>query len=139
VLVIIDTNILLVSISSRSKYHWIYDLVLDGKINVAFTQDILIEYEEQISKHWNPSVATDVIRSLTELSTSKFVSIYYFLGLIISDPDDNKFVDCAFASNADFIISNDNHFGVLKDIPFPSIPVLKIDEFKEFIERENLI
>jgi putative PIN family toxin of toxin-antitoxin system len=81
---------------------------------IALTAGILIEYEEQISKHWNSSVALNVVRSLTELSSSRFVTVYYNLELITADPDDNKFVDCAFASNADFIISNDNHFGILK-------------------------
>ncbi len=137
-LIVVDTNVLLVSISSKSKYHWFYNLILDSKIQIAFTPEILIEYEEQISKHWNPSVALNVIRSLTEIITAKFVLIYYNLGLIIADPDDNKFVDCAFASNADYIITNDNHFRVLKNIGFPSIPVLSVDEFRAFMEKEHL-
>jgi putative PIN family toxin of toxin-antitoxin system len=139
VLVVVDTNILLVSVSSRSKYHWLYELILDGRILIALTPGILIEYEEQISKHWNSSIALDVVRSLTELSSSRFVTVYYNLELITADPDDNKFVDCAFASNADFIVSNDNHFAVLKNINFPSIPVLKIDAFNELLKKENVI
>ena len=138
-LVVVDTNILLVSVSSRSKYHWLYELILDGRILIALTPGILIEYEEQISKHWNSSIALDVVRSLTELSSSRFVTVYYNLELITADPDDNKFVDCAFASNADFIVSNDNHFAVLKNINFPSIPVLKIDAFNELLKKENVI
>ena len=51
VLVVVDTNVLLVSISSRSKYHWLYRLILDKKIHIGFTHDILIEYEEQIGIH----------------------------------------------------------------------------------------
>jgi len=139
VLVVVDTNVLLVSISDRSRYYWLYDLILDGKIQIAFTPDILIEYEEQISKHWSPSVALNVIRSLTEILTSKFVLIYYNLGLITVDPDDNKFVDCAFASNADYIITNDNHFSILKNIGFPSIPVLKLDELRALLEKDYFI
>jgi len=49
--------------------------------------------------------------------------------LIDQDPDDNKFVDCAIIANADFIVSEDSHFAVLKFIPFPSVKVVRLDEF----------
>ncbi len=137
-IVVIDTNVLLVSVSTRSKYHWLYQLILNEKIKVAYTNEILVEYEEQLTSHWNSNVATVVIRSLTELPTALLTTIYYNLRLIVKDEDDNKFVDCAFAANADFIITNDNHFNILKTIDFPSIPTLRIDEFKQLLEQENI-
>jgi putative PIN family toxin of toxin-antitoxin system len=139
VLVVIDTNVLLVSISSKSKYHWLYRLILDKKITIAFTHDILTEYEEQLAKHWHPEVALNVTRSLTELSTAVLTNIYYNLNLIFEDEDDNKFVDCAFAANADFIITNDKHFNVLIDVEFPSIPILSIDAFKNLLAKNGII
>jgi putative PIN family toxin of toxin-antitoxin system len=139
VLVVIDTNVLLVSISSRSKYYWLYQLIINKNIQIAFTHDILSEYEEQIGLHWHPDAAADVTRSLTELSTALLTVIHYNLRLITADDDDNKFVDCAFAANADFIITNDSHFNVLKTIDFPSIPVLRLDEFRELLQKENII
>ncbi len=138
-LVVIDTNVLLVSISSRSKYHWLYQLIIDKKIQVAFTHDILSEYEEQIGLHWHPDVATNLTRSLTELSTAFLITIYYNLQLITAEIDDNKFVDCAFAANADFILTNDSHFNILKTIDFPSIPTLRLDEFHELLKKANVL
>ncbi|MBV8389688.1 MAG: putative toxin-antitoxin system toxin component, PIN family, partial [Mucilaginibacter sp.] len=111
----------------------------DKKVNIAFTNDILIEYEEQLSLHWHPDVAINVIRSITELSSAQLATIYYNLQLITADVDDNKFVDCAFAANADFIITNDSHFNVLKNIDFPSIPTLRIDEFRKLLEENNIL
>jgi putative PIN family toxin of toxin-antitoxin system len=139
VLVVVDTNVLLVSVSSRSKYHWLYKLILDKKIDIAFSNDILIEYEEQLSTHWHPDVAINVIRSITELSSAQLTTVYYNLYLITADEDDNKFVDCAFAANADFIITNDSHFNILKNIDFPSIPTLRIDEFRILLEEKNIL
>jgi putative PIN family toxin of toxin-antitoxin system len=139
VLVVIDTNVLLVSISSRSKYHWLYRLILDKKVNIAFTHDILTEYEEQLAKHWHTDVATNVTRSLTELSSAVLTNVYYNLNLIYEDADDNKFVDCAFAANADFIITNDRHFNVLIDVDFPSIPILAIDDLKNLLEKNGIL
>ncbi len=138
-LVVIDTNVLLVSISSKSKFHWLYRLILDKKINIAITTDILAEYEEQLAFHWNPLVSVSVIRSLTELSTVLFTTVYYNLNLISIDEDDNKFVDCAFASNADYIITNDSHFNILKKIDFPSIPILRLDEFEKLLEGNSIL
>jgi putative PIN family toxin of toxin-antitoxin system len=109
------------------------------KIRIAFTHDILTEYEEQIAQHWNPNVASNVVRSLTELSTVVFTSVYYNLQLITVDKDDNKFVDCAFAANADYIITNDSHFNILKNINFPLIPVLNIEEFRKLLEDNKII
>ena len=37
--------------------------------------------------------------------------------LIVQDPDDDKFVDCAVAGQADYIVTNDGHFNILKTIP----------------------
>ena len=48
---------------------------------------------------------------------------------VTADPDDNKFVDCAIASNAKYIVSQDHHFDILKKIPFPKIDVVTIEEF----------
>lgn len=41
------------------------------------------------------------------------------------------FVDCAIVSNADFIVSEDNHFNVLNKIPFPHIVVKRLQDFYE--------
>ncbi len=136
---VIDTNVLLVSISERSRFHWLYKVILEKKIIIAFTNDILIEYEEQISSHWNLNVATNVIRSIIELSTGKLTVAYFSLNLIKNDADDNKFVDCAFAANADYIVTNDRDFDILKTISFPSIKVVSMQQFKEILISEKIL
>jgi len=49
--------------------------------------------------------------------------------LITSDPDDNKFVDCAICGQAEYLVSNDKHFKVLNDIQFPSITLVTLQEY----------
>jgi predicted nucleic acid-binding protein len=49
--------------------------------------------------------------------------------LIEADADDNKFVDCAVAADAEYIVSNDAHFNVLKQIDWPKLTVISIKEF----------
>lgn len=138
-LVVIDTNILLVSISDRSKYHWLYRAIIDRKIDIAFTTGILTEYEEIIGAQWHKDVATNVVRHLIELSTAHLVVTYYNLRIITSDEDDNKFIDCAFAANADYIVTNDKHFNILKEVSFPTIKVIDINSFKEILLNNGII
>jgi uncharacterized protein len=132
--IVIDTNVLLVSASSKSKYHWLYRALLDKKIDVYITNEILTEYEEILKQKWNTDVAEDVIRNLLE-QTNVFMQVIDFkMLLIINDPSDDKFVDCAFACGADYLITNDKHYNVLKEINFPKIPIVKIEEFENILK-----
>lgn len=128
--IIIDTNVLLVSISSKSKYHWIYQKLLNGDFDLYISNDILMEYEEIIDSKYSSNVAKDVIRSLLMLPNVHQLNIYYKWNLIDADADDNKFVDCAVSANAHYLVSNDNHFSILKKIEFPKVEILKASEFK---------
>ena len=62
------------------------------------------------------------------------VLVYYHLHLITADPDDDKFVDCAFKANARYIVTQDHHYDVLKQTPFPFIDVVSIDEFIKVLQ-----
>jgi predicted nucleic acid-binding protein len=53
--------------------------------------------------------------------------------LIEHAPDDNKFVDCAISARVKYIVSNDAHFKVLKEIKFPPMEVIDADGFLEDI------
>lgn len=60
----------------------------------------------------------------------------FHLHLIEKDNDDNKFVDCAIASGALFIVSNDHHYDILETISFPKVDVIKIQQFVEFLQQQ---
>jgi len=59
--------------------------------------------------------------------------------IISIDEDDNKFVDCAFAANADYIVTNDSDFNILKQTAFPKIKVVSLDDFREILIDQNII
>lgn len=132
--VIIDTNCLLASVPQKSQYRWLYDAVLTGKIEVAITTEILMEYEEQLGLFYSPDYATLIVNTLVNLPNVLKVNPLYFYWLAIeNDPDDNKFVDAAVASNADCIITNDRHFNVLKTREFPDVPCFRLPEFESVL------
>lgn len=62
-----------------------------------------------------------------------FVTPYYHFTVIHSDPDDDKFVDCAVAANAKYIVTEDSHYNVLKSIGFPNVEIIKLDEIIQMI------
>lgn len=134
--VVIDTNVLLVSISSKSKYHWIFKKLLDAEFDLFVTNELLMEYEEVISSKYNPSTAKDVIRALLLLTNVHLTTIYFNWKLIDSDPDDNKFVDCAININAHLLVTNDKHFEVLKNIDFPKLTIVSVKEFEDILKRK---
>ena len=137
--IVLDTNILLTSISSRSVHHWLFQLILSNKISIAFTNEILTEYEEIIAAHWNVSVAANVVFTLAELATTQKVDVHFKWNVIKNDPDDNKFVDCAFACNADFIVSNDTHFNIVKQVEFPKVIVVSLEEFEQILHAGGFL
>ena len=62
------------------------------------------------------------------------VTPYYRFGLIQSDPDDNKFVDCAITAGASFLVSNDSHFNTVKNIPFPRLNVIRLETYVQLLK-----
>ena len=55
--IVVDTNILWVSISRKSKTHRVYENLLRGNFILCVTTDILEEYEEIISQKMGKEVA----------------------------------------------------------------------------------
>ena len=127
--VVIDTNCLLQIIARKSPYRPIWDAFLSGRFDLCVSNDILDEYQEILEQQITQTVAENVVLLILNQRNVRFVDPHFRMGLITADPDDNKFVDCAFAVGADYLVSEDNHFNVLHSIPFPQLNVVTLDEF----------
>lgn len=127
--VVIDCNILVTSLTSKSPYHNIYKSLVSGQYDLVVSNDIMLEYEEIIQIKYGLETASTFIALLSLLPNVHYVHPYYRWGLITRDRDDNKYCDCAVSGTADFIVTEDRHFNVLKEIEFPPITVIGIDEF----------
>lgn len=134
-IVVLDTNVLLVSIPSRSVYRPILDALIDGKFDLVLSNDILSEYAEILERKANTVVANNIAEMLLNLDNLKKVEVYFEWKLIDKDPDDNKYVDAAVVGAADFIVTNDQHFKVLKSVDFPKIKVMGIDQFLSLVVK----
>ena len=84
-----------------------------------------------------PEIAENVADLLLKSKNVELINPEVRWGLITADPDDNKFVDCAFAAGATYIVSDDSHFNILRDITFPQLLVLRLKEFLETLQKED--
>ncbi len=134
---VLDTNVLLAALPQTSNTHIIFQHLLSGSFTLCVTTDILHEYEEVFQRRANREVAVLALDLLDILPNLERINKYYFWNLITADPDDNKFVDCAIAANAHFICTEDKHFNVLENIPFPTVSVISIKEFILLLDKEN--
>ena len=127
--IVLDTNCLLQALPTHSPYHKIWTSVLSGKICLCVNTEILNEYEEILAAKTTYEIAHNVVEAIARLHTTIFQEAYIHFGLIEQDIDDNKFVDCAFACQADYIVTNDAHFAELKQVDFPIIQQKTLEEF----------
>ncbi len=106
--------------------------MLDGRLVLAVTTEILLEYEEVTTRLSGAERWRDVA-ALLELLTELHGNIHrvepqFRFAIISADPDDNKYCDCAIAAAANFVITEDAHFDALRSAgykPHPMVP----DEF----------
>ena len=124
--IVLDTNCLLQILGAWSQYHFLFSAFLEGAYSLCVSTEILLEYEEILRVKASP-VAADLFMK----------DPYFHLGIVKQDPDDNKFVDCAFVSQADYIVTDDKHFDDVAQSEFPQFMVVGLDAFAEIMRNKN--
>lgn len=133
--IVLDTNGLIASLSKRGNYFNVWRSLHEGKYTLCVSNEILEEYEEIISQKTNDIIASNVIQTLINSDFIELIDPHYKFNLIKSDPDDNKFVDCAIAANASYVVTDDAHFNILRTIPFPTVRVWKLIQFSNYLKE----
>ncbi len=132
--IVIDTNCFLAIIPKSSRYRPIFDAYRQKKFDLAISTEILNEYAEIFANKMTSEISNNLIELILKQSNTINTEIFYRWELIVQDPDDNKFVDLAISSSSDYIITVDNHFNILKEIPFPKVEILTLDSFLTLIQ-----
>ena len=126
---VIDTNCLLASLNRNSPFHRLYELFAAEAFHWVLSNEIITEYDEVLTRHYSPGTASHVLEILLSAPNTSFQEAYYKWQLIADDPDDNKFVDIAIAASADYLVTNDRHFQPLRQLSFPRVALLSLQEF----------
>ena len=114
-----------------------YEKLLRGAYNLHVSNEILTEYQEQLTTRYDLSFVDANLDFLLLLPNVTLVHPFYRWNLIKDDADDNKFVDCAIASNADYIVTHDRHFRILDQVDFPKVETVNLDEFEKRLSSKN--
>ncbi len=132
-----DTNVLLPMLGLRHPLGAILDAWVDGRFHWAVTNEILTEYEEIVSPRigrdrWNDFI---LLLELGEDQNQNLLRIHpsFRFNVVKTDPDDNKFVDCAVTADADWLVTYDRHFDVLKNAGYRPQPIAPEDFVKLMI------
>lgn len=133
--IVLDTNSLIMSIAPRSPYRKVWNAFLRGDYNLCVSNEIIEQYSEVLSRNISPQVSEAIVYAILTRPNVIRKDPHYTFALIEADKDDNKFVDCAIAANAKCIVTEDKHFKVLENIPFPKVEVIGIEDFKCYLDK----
>ncbi len=132
--IVLDTNCLIPIIIPGSYANDIWQAFRAGRYTLCVSTEILCEYEEILLQlTGDRDFANLVLEAINNAPNVERITPYFRFNLISSDPDDNKFVDCAITAGAKYIVSNDRHFNELKRYDFPKVDVRSLMEFLDIV------
>lgn len=134
--VVLDTNVALTARVTRHPNCEIVRGLAAGRFVIAMSTAISLEYTEIITARAGPD-AWRQFAAVLDLAARLHDNVLHVepsfrWRLITADPDDDKFADCAIAAEADWIITEDAHFEVLKSAGHKPQPIAPA----EFIARQ---
>lgn len=97
----------------------------------------LNEYVEILERKTSAKFAELAVNVIVNNPNTIFITPFYKFNVIEADPDDNKFVDCAVAGNAKFIVTEDGHYDILKDLMLPRVDVIKLDDAMKLLTNDK--
>ncbi len=128
---VIDTNIFFSGLNPESYYYPILRGIYSGKYKLLVSTPVLLEYEEILQRFFAKKLLDHFWLFILTSESVVFVSPTFNFQLPFSDGDDQKFVDCAVCGNADYLITNDKHYNIMKDIKFPKVRIIRAETFIE--------
>lgn len=123
------------AISAQNEYYQVWQDFLDGKYTMCITNEIIEEYSEVLARNISPLISEFIVSAIINRRNVKKINPSFAFHLIEADPDDNKFVDCSIIANAKYIVTQDHHFDVLKNIEFPKVDVVNIQTFLNDLKK----
>lgn len=134
--IVLDTNCLLSSLPRKGKYYSVWKDFFAEKYILCYTNEILTEYEEILTQKIGKEIAQNIIKAIITRKNTLKLDPHFQFHLIQRDEDDNKFVDCAIAANASYIVTENHHYDVLRSIDFPKVAVIDLDTFVSLLQNQ---
>ena len=132
--VVLDTNILISAIVFGGKPRQVLEAAIKGQIQLVLTEDIMKETRGVMEgkKFQYPTEITDLIihelEALAEIAKPK-----ERITTIEKDLEDNRVLECAQESQADFIVSGDKHLLEIQN--FKGTNILTTANFLDLLKK----
>ena len=123
-----DTNVFISGIFFGGPPSQILKSWRQSKVRIVLTEQIIQEYQ-RVGYELSSTYPSVNIEPIIELFTifGEFVGTKGISETVCEDPDDNKFIECAIASQSKMIVSGDKH--LLKLSGYKDIEILKPRQF----------
>jgi putative PIN family toxin of toxin-antitoxin system len=134
----LDTGVFLQIFGRKQPFYPILRALLDGRLILAVSTEILLEYQEVTTRlsgaeRWRDMAA--LLDLLAQLHGNiRHVEPKFRFNLISTDPDDNKFCDCAIAAEANFVVTEDNDFNALKSAGYKPKPISPEEFIRQYLQ-----
>jgi uncharacterized protein len=127
--VVLDTNVLISALLFRGGLSKIVGLWQKGKIIPVISKETFSEFVTVLEypKFSLTQEETDSIIKYEILPYFEIVEVVKDVKGIGRDPEDDKFISCAFSGSADYIVSGDKDLFDLKQ--YKSIKIIKASDF----------
>ena len=133
--VVLDTNIIIsAAITKEGAPAQILELLVAGKITNYTTEDIIKEVIRAFDKASVKSFVNNEEKKLVldgYISKSVLIKPIFNEKVILDDPEDDKFINCALTAKAD-IVSGDSHFLELRK--YKGVKIMTAKEFLETLK-----
>ena len=131
--VVLDTNVFVSSFFGGNRRK-VITLWKTGEVTLCLSRPIIDEYIEVLQRLGlqDEKELGELLGLFARGFHSVFTATTPKLYVVEDDPDDNKFIECAVALKADFIISGDKSFTAIQDYMG-----IKIINPKEFIHTQK--
>lgn len=125
--VVLDTNIYLSGIIFGGNSRHILDLVIEKRIAVFISPVILLEISQKLERKfgWNKEQVITAIKIVSK--TAFLVYPNQKLHVVKADKNDNKIIEAAVESGANFIITGDKHLLQIKK--YQEIKIISPSQF----------
>ena len=130
--VVLDTNILILSIFWEGRAYDVVKTALDGKIKVFISMDTINELKRVLTRDFSLKAQEidDIVHAV--LSFSSLIEPQEKIEIVEDDPEDNRIIECGTACSARFIVTQDKH--LLKLGEFRDMRIINPSEFMSIIE-----
>ena len=132
--VALDSNIFISGIIFGGNPRKIIDLIIEGKLRLCISSDILGEIKEVLERDkfgFSPDITRQIIIEIESLS--EFITPTKKHSVVKRDSSDNIIIDCAIEANADYIITGDDDLLSLRE--YNKIKIISARDFlKQIIQ-----